>query len=168
MLKPAPNRAKNGPLRRSDAWQIFNQAKRSVLKNTKGIRRLRACFAKCSICFNHRLHPEWNSCKIFRCQDILVCDILRLGKAQLQPPWEVLPPKTWIPIALRIDDRSLAHADPLTSEYRDGAIWHESELASSLISAARSVAYVQQEISLRTMCTIDATLLYGGFSWRQS
>jgi len=46
MLKPAPNRAKNGPLRRSDAWQIFNQAKTPALKNTKGIRRLRACFAQ--------------------------------------------------------------------------------------------------------------------------
>jgi integrase/recombinase XerD len=41
-----PNRAKNGPLSRNEAWHIFNQAKkRAGLKKGRGIHTLRACFA---------------------------------------------------------------------------------------------------------------------------
>jgi integrase/recombinase XerD len=41
-----PNRAKNGPLSRNEAWHIFNQAKRRAgLKKGRGIHTLRACFA---------------------------------------------------------------------------------------------------------------------------
>jgi len=41
-----PNRAKNGPLSRGEAWHIFNQAKkRAGLKKGRGIHTLRACFA---------------------------------------------------------------------------------------------------------------------------
>ncbi len=41
-----PNRAKNGPLSRGEAWHIFNQAKkRAGIKKGRGIHTLRACFA---------------------------------------------------------------------------------------------------------------------------
>jgi integrase/recombinase XerD len=41
-----PNRAKNGPLSRNEAWHIFNQAKkRAGIKKGRGIHTLRACFA---------------------------------------------------------------------------------------------------------------------------
>jgi len=41
-----PNRAKNGPLSRNEAWHIFNQAKRRAgIKKGRGIHTLRACFA---------------------------------------------------------------------------------------------------------------------------
>jgi len=41
-----PNRAKNGPLSRNEAWHIFNSAKsRAGLKKGRGIHSLRACFA---------------------------------------------------------------------------------------------------------------------------
>jgi integrase/recombinase XerD len=41
-----PNRAKNGPLSRNEAWHIFNQAKkRAQIKKGRGIHTLRACFA---------------------------------------------------------------------------------------------------------------------------
>jgi len=41
-----PNRAKNGPLSRNEAWHIFNQAKkRAGFKKGRGIHTLRACFA---------------------------------------------------------------------------------------------------------------------------
>jgi integrase/recombinase XerD len=41
-----PNRAKNGPLSRGEAWHIFNSAKRRAgLKKGRGIHSLRACFA---------------------------------------------------------------------------------------------------------------------------
>jgi len=41
-----PNRAKNGPLSRNEAWHIFNQAKkRAEIKKGRGIHTLRACFA---------------------------------------------------------------------------------------------------------------------------
>jgi site-specific recombinase XerD len=41
-----PNRAKNGPLSRGEAWHIFNQAKkRAGLKKGQGIHTLRSCFA---------------------------------------------------------------------------------------------------------------------------
>ena len=41
-----PNRAKNGPLSRGEAWHIFNSAKkRAGLKKGRGIHSLRACFA---------------------------------------------------------------------------------------------------------------------------
>lgn len=41
-----PNRAKNGPLSRGEAWHIFNQAKkRAGLRKGRGIHTLRACFA---------------------------------------------------------------------------------------------------------------------------
>jgi integrase/recombinase XerD len=41
-----PNRTKNGPLSRNEAWHIFNQAKkRAGLKKGRGIHTLRACFA---------------------------------------------------------------------------------------------------------------------------
>ncbi|MFQ5542020.1 MAG: tyrosine-type recombinase/integrase [Candidatus Binatia bacterium] len=41
-----PNRAKNGPLSRGEAWHIFNQAKkRAGLKKGRGIHTLRSCFA---------------------------------------------------------------------------------------------------------------------------
>ena len=41
-----PNRAKNGPLSRNEAWHIFNSAKRRAgLKKGRGIHSLRACFA---------------------------------------------------------------------------------------------------------------------------
>jgi integrase/recombinase XerD len=41
-----PNRAKDGPLSRGEAWHIFNQAKkRAGLKKGRGIHTLRACFA---------------------------------------------------------------------------------------------------------------------------
>jgi integrase/recombinase XerD len=41
-----PNRAKNGPLSRGEAWHIFNAAKRRAwLKKGRGIHSLRACFA---------------------------------------------------------------------------------------------------------------------------
>jgi site-specific recombinase XerD len=41
-----PNRAKNGPLSRGEAWHIFNSAKRRAgLSKGRGIHSLRACFA---------------------------------------------------------------------------------------------------------------------------
>ena len=41
-----PNRAKNGPLSRNEAWHIFNSAKRGAgLSKGRGIHSLRACFA---------------------------------------------------------------------------------------------------------------------------
>jgi integrase/recombinase XerD len=41
-----PNRAKNGPQSRNEAWHIFNQAKkRAEIKKGRGIHTLRACFA---------------------------------------------------------------------------------------------------------------------------
>ena len=41
-----PNRAKNGPLSRGEAWHIFRSAKkRAGLKKGRGIHSLRACFA---------------------------------------------------------------------------------------------------------------------------
>jgi integrase/recombinase XerD len=41
-----PNRTKNGPLSRNEAWHIFNQAKkRAGIKKGRGIHTLRACFA---------------------------------------------------------------------------------------------------------------------------
>ncbi len=41
-----PNRAKNGPLSRGEAWHIFNQAKkRAGLNKGRGIHTLRSCFA---------------------------------------------------------------------------------------------------------------------------
>jgi site-specific recombinase XerD len=41
-----PNRAKNGPLSREEAWHIFRSAKqRAGLKKGRGIHSLRACFA---------------------------------------------------------------------------------------------------------------------------
>lgn len=41
-----PNRAKDGPLSRAEAWHIYNQAKkRAGLKKGRGIHTLRACFA---------------------------------------------------------------------------------------------------------------------------
>jgi len=41
-----PNRAKNGPLSRNEAWHIFNSAKsRAGLSKGRGIHSLRACFA---------------------------------------------------------------------------------------------------------------------------
>src|SRR5512146_1597092 len=41
-----PNRAKNGPLSRGEAWHIFRSAKkRAGLKKGRGIHNLRACFA---------------------------------------------------------------------------------------------------------------------------
>ena len=41
-----PNRAKNGPLSRNEAWHIFNSAKRRAgLKKGRGIHSLRASFA---------------------------------------------------------------------------------------------------------------------------
>ena len=41
-----PNRAKNGPLSRNEAWHIFNQAKKGAeIKKGRGIHTLRACFA---------------------------------------------------------------------------------------------------------------------------
>ena len=41
-----PNRAKNGPLSRGEAWQIFRSAKkRAGLKKGRGIHSLLACFA---------------------------------------------------------------------------------------------------------------------------
>jgi integrase/recombinase XerD len=41
-----PNRAKNGPLSRNEAWHIFNSAKRRAgLNKGRGIHSLRACFA---------------------------------------------------------------------------------------------------------------------------
>jgi integrase/recombinase XerD len=41
-----PNRAKNGPLSRTEAWHIFNSAKRRAgFKKGRGIHSLRACFA---------------------------------------------------------------------------------------------------------------------------
>ncbi len=41
-----PNRAKNGPLSRNEAWHIFSSAKRRAgLKKGRGIHSLRACFA---------------------------------------------------------------------------------------------------------------------------
>ena len=41
-----PNRAKNGPLSRGQAWHIFRSAKkRAGLKKGRGIHSLRACFA---------------------------------------------------------------------------------------------------------------------------
>jgi integrase/recombinase XerD len=41
-----PNRAKNGPLSRGEAWHIFRSAKKRVgLKKGRGIHSLRACFA---------------------------------------------------------------------------------------------------------------------------
>ena len=41
-----PNRAKNGPLSRNEAWHIFNSAKRRAgLTKGRGIHSLRACFA---------------------------------------------------------------------------------------------------------------------------
>ena len=41
-----PNRAKNGPLSRNEAWHIFNSAKkRAGLQKGRGIHSLRACFA---------------------------------------------------------------------------------------------------------------------------
>src|SRR6516165_4598346 len=41
-----PNRAKNGPLSRAEAWHIFRSAtKRAGLQRGRGIHSLRACFA---------------------------------------------------------------------------------------------------------------------------
>ena len=41
-----PNRAKNGPLSRGEAWHIFRSAKRRAgLKKGRGLHSLRACFA---------------------------------------------------------------------------------------------------------------------------
>jgi site-specific recombinase XerD len=41
-----PNRAKNGPLSRGEAWHIFRSAKsRAGLKKGRGLHSLRACFA---------------------------------------------------------------------------------------------------------------------------
>jgi site-specific recombinase XerD len=41
-----PNRAKNGPLSRGEAWHIFHSAKkRAGLNKGRGIHSLRACFA---------------------------------------------------------------------------------------------------------------------------
>jgi integrase/recombinase XerD len=41
-----PNRAKNGPLSRAEAWHIFRSAKkRAGLQKGRGIHSLRACFA---------------------------------------------------------------------------------------------------------------------------
>ena len=41
-----PNRAKNGPLSRGEAWHIFRSTKkRAGLKKGRGIHSLRACFA---------------------------------------------------------------------------------------------------------------------------
>src|SRR4029450_12294601 len=57
-----PNRAKNGPLSRGEAWHIFRSAKkRAGLKKGRGIHSLRACFA------THLLEAgvDWRSIQFF-------------------------------------------------------------------------------------------------------